>query len=170
MEKCPSYRVVRLTIVRLIEVFLRETHLRSAGPCGSVCLREVSVLWDVHQEVLPVSKFTDLVLYFMANHSLDSFFGSLLFTILRFLMSKWMNLYQNQQNFLDYSMIRWAIGPSITLKFVKPRVVDLPWNFVRWIIWLYLSGAPPFKRMLFNYWSSRLIISAWLFPPIFLVM
>ena len=34
------YRGVRLTIVRLI-------HLRSAGTCGSVRLREVSVLWDV---------------------------------------------------------------------------------------------------------------------------
>ena len=47
MEKCPSYGSVRLTIVRLIEVFLWETHLRSAGTCGSVRLREVSVLWDV---------------------------------------------------------------------------------------------------------------------------
>ena len=47
MEKCPSYRGVRLTIVRLIEVFLWETHLYSAGTCGSVRLREVSVLRDV---------------------------------------------------------------------------------------------------------------------------
>ena len=47
MEKCPSYRGVRLTIVRLIEVFLGETHLCSAGTCGSVRLGEVSVLWDV---------------------------------------------------------------------------------------------------------------------------
>ena len=47
MEKCPSYRRVRLTIVRLIEVFLRETHLSSTGTRGSVRLREVSVLWDV---------------------------------------------------------------------------------------------------------------------------
>ena len=47
MEKCPSYRGVRLKIVRIIEVFLQETHLRSAGTCGSVRLREVSVLWDV---------------------------------------------------------------------------------------------------------------------------
>ena len=47
MEKCPYYRGVRFTNVRLIEVFLWETHLRSAGTCGSVRLREVSVLWDV---------------------------------------------------------------------------------------------------------------------------
>ena len=47
MEKCPSYRGVRLTIVRLTEVFLWETHLRSAGTCWNVRLREVSVLWDV---------------------------------------------------------------------------------------------------------------------------
>ena len=47
MEKCPSYRGVRLTIVRLIEVFLCKTHLRSAGTCESVRLREVSALWDV---------------------------------------------------------------------------------------------------------------------------
>ena len=49
-QKCPSYRGVRLTIVRLIEVFLWETHLSSAGTCGSVRLREVSVLWDVRLE------------------------------------------------------------------------------------------------------------------------
>ena len=36
--------VLRLTV---LEVFLRETHLRSSGACGSVRLREVSVLWDV---------------------------------------------------------------------------------------------------------------------------
>ena len=47
MEKCWSYRGVRIKIVRLIEVFLWETHLRSAGTCESVRLREVSVLWDV---------------------------------------------------------------------------------------------------------------------------
>ena len=47
MQMCPPYRGVRLTIVRLIEVFLWETHLRSAGKCESVYLREVSVLLDV---------------------------------------------------------------------------------------------------------------------------
>ena len=46
-QKCPSYRGVRLTTVRLIKVFLCETHLRSAGTRGSVRLREVSVLWEV---------------------------------------------------------------------------------------------------------------------------
>ena len=50
MGKCPSYRGVRLTIVRLIEVFLCEIHLRSAGTCGSVHPREVSVLSDVRLE------------------------------------------------------------------------------------------------------------------------
>ena len=51
MEKCPSYRGVRLTIVRLIEVLLWETHLRSAGTWESVRLRETSILWDVRLEV-----------------------------------------------------------------------------------------------------------------------
>ena len=46
MQKCPSYRAVRLKIVRLIEVFLWETQLRFAGTCESVRLREVSVLCD----------------------------------------------------------------------------------------------------------------------------
>ena len=35
-------------IVRLMEDFLQETHLHSAWTCGSVRLREVSVLRDVH--------------------------------------------------------------------------------------------------------------------------
>ena len=47
MDKCPFYRGVRLTFVRLVEVFLLERHLRSAGTCKSVSLREVSVLWDI---------------------------------------------------------------------------------------------------------------------------
>ena len=46
-KKCPSYGGVRLTFVRLIEIFLRERQLISAGTCETVRLREVSVLWDV---------------------------------------------------------------------------------------------------------------------------
>ena len=47
MRKCPSNGGVRLTVVCLIDVFLWERHLSSAGTCKSVRLREVSVLWDV---------------------------------------------------------------------------------------------------------------------------
>ena len=45
-RKCPSYGGIRLTVVRLTEVFLWERHLSSAGASESVRLREVSVLWD----------------------------------------------------------------------------------------------------------------------------
>ena len=44
MAKCPSYKGVRLMVVRLVEVILQERHLRSAGACESVLLRKVSVL------------------------------------------------------------------------------------------------------------------------------
>ena len=47
MNRCLSNRGIRLTFVRLIEVFLWERHLCSAGTCESVRLREVSVVWDV---------------------------------------------------------------------------------------------------------------------------
>ena len=46
-RKCQSYRGVRLTVVRLKEVFLWERLLSSAGTSESVPPREVSVLWDV---------------------------------------------------------------------------------------------------------------------------
>ena len=38
--KWPSYRGVRLTVVRVIEVILWETHLTSAGTCGSSVLEK----------------------------------------------------------------------------------------------------------------------------------
>ena len=39
MWKCPSYGGVYLTVVPLIEVFLWEGYLSSAGTCESVCLK-----------------------------------------------------------------------------------------------------------------------------------
>ena len=86
MEKCPSYRGVRLTIVRLIEVFLWETHLHSAGTCGSVRLREVSVLWDVRlkrfhctNKVLCISRIhTQWSSLFITLSNLDDFFEMML--------------------------------------------------------------------------------------------
>ena len=46
-EKCPCYRFVRLTSVRLMDVMLYGNDLRSAGTSNSLRLVGVSVLWDV---------------------------------------------------------------------------------------------------------------------------
>ena len=73
MEKCPSYRGVRLTIVRLIEVFLQETHLRSAWTCGSVRLREVSVLWDVRLKRFYCIYFDQIIILAGCTLSLSVF-------------------------------------------------------------------------------------------------
>ena len=56
MGKCASYRGVRLMIFRILEVFLRETHLRSAGICESVRLKGVSVFWDVRLKEVSLYK------------------------------------------------------------------------------------------------------------------
>ena len=46
ISKLPSYGGSRLTVIRLIEVFLQALGLRSAGTCQGVRLRGVSVLRD----------------------------------------------------------------------------------------------------------------------------
>ena len=43
-KNCLSYGGVRLTVVRIIEVFLYGFDLSSAGTCQSSRLREVSIL------------------------------------------------------------------------------------------------------------------------------
>ena len=48
MKNCPSYRSVRSTVVvHLIEGFLLEIPLSSAGTHKSVSGTDVSFLWDV---------------------------------------------------------------------------------------------------------------------------
>ena len=105
MKKCPSYRSVRLTVVRLIKVFLHGRQLRSAGTFESVRLREVSVLWNVRLKkfllhacktnfavnvLKNVFQMNSMLLIFSIQHSIIAIciFTNQIFTLLYHLICK----------------------------------------------------------------------------------